>query len=427
LAVAVAAAAFWFNRENLLGYIDGQYLLTLVRHQEEFALPGLGFSINPLQGLDDVWFAANTRWIPELRIAALFDDAAAQVVAVHTTAAVILFCVGAALAHWLGATRGGALAAGWLALLAIGPFSYPSAFYNVISDGPQLVSLQAFPLLLLLLWDSLGKGPAWRDAVGVVALWLGLWVHATAFGLFVGLSIPFLLVFGVASSLASWGDRRALTRKIACAAGLLVLLLLSGLPQALRGIVSDTAFHFFREQGARGETLLADGSLLLRVRDTASFLLSVLGVGSALVFARVGTGRVRWFAIATVVAALMLVANACVYAAIGQRGAIPLYYEYVMWPVYLVFVSFAMTAAWQRLVRPAPRLARSRLVRWLLPLAAICGFHGPRLLYGRGNDRPNVFPPAPTAITSFLQAELGLRDGAQLRGRVVSMTGQPLP
>src|SRR5262249_14274411 len=56
LAAGIALIAFFLNRRNLLGYIDGQYLLTLGRNQSEFMAPLFGFSTNPLQGLGDLWF-----------------------------------------------------------------------------------------------------------------------------------------------------------------------------------------------------------------------------------------------------------------------------------------------------------------------------------------------------------------------------------
>src|SRR5262245_25005197 len=64
LAALVAIGAFFLNRRNLLGYIDGQYLLTLGRNQTEFMGVIFGFSTNPLQGLGDLWFFINTQWIP---------------------------------------------------------------------------------------------------------------------------------------------------------------------------------------------------------------------------------------------------------------------------------------------------------------------------------------------------------------------------
>src|SRR5580704_10077158 len=65
LVLAVGGVVFWLQRTTLLGYIDGQYLLTLIRNQADFA-PWLPFfSPNPLEGLGDLWFFLNTRWLPE--------------------------------------------------------------------------------------------------------------------------------------------------------------------------------------------------------------------------------------------------------------------------------------------------------------------------------------------------------------------------
>src|SRR5262245_56698052 len=79
----VAIAAFFLNRRNLLGYIDGQYLLTLGRNQSEFLGPTFGFSTNPLQGLGDLWFFTNTQWIPELSVSRLLANPERHRVAVH--------------------------------------------------------------------------------------------------------------------------------------------------------------------------------------------------------------------------------------------------------------------------------------------------------------------------------------------------------
>jgi hypothetical protein len=68
LVLAVGGLVFWAQRPTLLGYIDGQYLLTLIRNQADFAPWFPFFSPDPLEALGDLWFFVNTRWLPELAI-----------------------------------------------------------------------------------------------------------------------------------------------------------------------------------------------------------------------------------------------------------------------------------------------------------------------------------------------------------------------
>src|SRR5262249_51750548 len=86
LALAVAVLAFFLNRKNLLGYIDGQYVLTLAKNQAEFMGMGWSVSTNPLQGLGDPWYFVNTHWLPELSLAHVISDAGWQRVAVQSLA-----------------------------------------------------------------------------------------------------------------------------------------------------------------------------------------------------------------------------------------------------------------------------------------------------------------------------------------------------
>src|SRR5262249_20672372 len=334
LAALVAVGAFLLNRRNLLGYIDGQYLLTLVRNQSDFMGPVFGFAINPLQGLADLWFFTNTWWIPELSVSRLFSQPEWQRVAVHTVALLEIFCVTFFLAYWLYASAAKAAASAWLAVLMISPITYPGLIYNISYDAPELATLVAVPLLIVPLWARMGRGTVWSDAVCVGGIGLLLWLHFVAFSLFTALVYPFLLVIGLVFLVTSWQNKSEFWRKLICASALLVLLALSGLPQALLGITLDTAFYLFPERLMPSAHELSDGSILLRPSQPAGVVLAGLGLAGAVCQVLFGAERRLWFASAVLIPALLIICASGFYAVAGSFGAKPIYYEYVLWPVY---------------------------------------------------------------------------------------------
>jgi hypothetical protein len=433
LAALVAIGAFFLNRRNLLGYIDGQYLLTLGRNQTEFMGMIFGFSINPLQGLGDLWFFTNTTWIPELSVSRLLSDPAWQRVAVHTVALLEIFCVTFLLAQWLYASAARAAASAWLAVSMIAPISHPGLIYNISYDAPELATLIALPLLIVPLWARTGRGAPWSDAVCVVGIGLLLWLHFVAFSLFTTLAYPFLVVVALVFLVASWQNKNEFRRKLICASALLVLLVISGLPQALLGITLDTAFYLFPERLMPSAHELSDGSILLRPSQPLGVVLAGLGLLSAACQVRFGDQRRRWFASAVLILIGLLICASIFYAVAGGSGAKPIYYEYVLWPVYAIFavplLAIAGKTGWRLFASAWPRIA-GRQQRWpwlVLPVAAVLILHGRNYLAGATNERPNIYPPKTTAVVEYLRGEIALAQGATFRGRVVTMTGQELP
>jgi hypothetical protein len=432
LMLAIAVPAFWSNRASLLSYIDGQYLLTLVRSQKDFAPVGLGLSTNPLQGLDDLNYSFNTRWIPELAIAALLPDSTWQKIGMQAMASVELFIAVGFLAAWLGATPPKSAAAAWLAVLAIAPLSYPSLFYGVTPDGPQIVTLVVLALVIVPLWVGIGKGPLWQDPLWAGAISLLMWVQVTAFGLFSSLTIPFLMVFGVVFLLASRRAHAEFRRKLLWGACVLIVLTVSGLPQTILGIIFDSSFHFFREQAFRSEHHLSDGSLLFRTGERISWSLTALGLAGALFSLRFGNERTRYFAAATLTVVSLILAASVTYAEFGYVTVIPIYFEYVLWPIYIMFAVFIMSDGLRLLSDGYSKHSKMGLPSrregplLLIPLAGALLWHGSNILHDSQNGRPNVYPPKPSAITNFLGDEVGLAAQGLFRGRVVTMTGQGL-
>ena len=433
LGLIVALVSFSVNRRNLLGYIDGQYLLTLMKNQSDFGTWTPVFSANPLQGLDDVWYFANTLWIPEFSLAHLFANPNTRAVIVQTVAFLEVMSAASLFAYWLHGSMGRAVASGWLAGLAIFPFSYPSLVYNVGPDAPQLAFLTVVPIAMVPLLAALGRGSVLRNAAISAAIVLLAWIHFIGIGLFVSLTYPFLAIAASAFLVTARQNRAEFIRKTLWYAIVAAVLVASGLPQILLGFSLDSAAQFFPKDLGRAESGLADGSLLFRRSEPFGVALAASGILGALISARYAVDRMRQCGLAVTILAGLICLAAIINALVGFRGAIPIYYEYVLWIIYPIFavvlLTPLLTAAAVAAFAYAPVLperTRRLAVRtaWLtLPLLALVILHGPHYLRDRSNGRPNVFPPRSTEITEFLRNEIGLSLGSPFRGRVATMTG----
>ena len=429
IVVLTTVPLFYLNRSNLLGFIDGQYLLTLVRCEKEWAPFRLGFSTNPMQGLDDLWYLFNTRWIPELAIASVLPSAVWGKIAVQATAALELFIGIGLLSNWLGVGTRKSLVAAWLAVLAIAPLSWPGLFYSVASDGPQLVSLTLTAILIVPVWVRVGKGSLWQDAICAGAICLIIWIYVTAFGLFVLLTAPFLVVFCTVFLVASRREHVEFRRKLFWMACILAVLAFSGLPQAILGIALDSSFHFFREQAYRTQHRLIDGSFLFRPHERLSWTLVILGLAGAVLSLRFENQRTRCFAFATLILAALIVLASLIYAAFGDFIAIPRYYEYVLWPIYAMFAAFLICDGWWIIRVGILNHSEPSARTWptlVAPFIGVLLLHGSNYLDDWQNPQSNVYPPKPSAITNLLSSKIGLAEDSLFRGRVVTMTGQGL-
>jgi len=433
LALAVALLLFSLNRHNLLGYIDGQYLLTLIHNQDQFGTWAPVFSANPLQGLNGVWYFANTRWIPELSFASLFTDESTRAVVIFTIAFLEFFVATALFAYWLHGSMKGAVASGWLASMVIFPLTYPSLLYNISPDAPELAFLTIVPMVIVPLLAELGRGSFVRDAGISAAIVCLAWFHFIALGLFVALVFPFLAITAIAVLFAARHDRHEFVCKLAWGTGILIALFASGLPQILLGFTFDTAAQFFPKDLARTEHPLSDGSILFRTSEPAGVVIAALGIAGAVRAAWFGAGRMRWFGLVVAIMAALLCLASALNAIHGFPGAIPIYYEYVLWPIYPIFAvylvasvpSAAASFIYRTLFGLPPRVERHLASSaWLvLPLLGLGIMHGSHFMRGLATDRPNVFPPKDSKIIEFLRNQIGLSIGEQFRGRAITITG----
>jgi hypothetical protein len=431
LVALIGAAAFWLDETKLLGYIDGQYLLTLVRNQGEFASRGFALSSNPLQGLDDLWFFTNSLWMPELAIARLFASVDAQRAAIQCVACTEIFAGVAFASYQLGWTRARSAAAAWLAVILIEPLSYPSLIFNISPDAPELATVIFVPLLIVPLWAGIGTRSISHDAMRAAAITALLWFHLFAITLFAALSYPFLAVTTCSFLCAAWPNRREFRRKLLWGSIIVSALIISGLPAALWGIATDTAYSFFPDQLMRTARVWTDCSILLRPMEPTGVVVGALGIIGAVLHAIYGKGAPRTFAISLLICVALLLTAALLYRWGALNGSVPIYYEEVLWAVYPIFAICPLVGSCRAISRCfLPKLIdKTAAPRWTwvaAPLAAVLIVCGGNALRHIDIPRPNVFPPEPSSITNYLRTSIGLDRGEPFRGRVATMTGQGL-
>jgi hypothetical protein len=430
LVAVVTGVAFWLGRQDLISYIDGHYLLTLLRNRADFSAGGLELSINPLQGLGELWFFANTPWMPEFLPARVFSNPDYQRVGVHVAAAVELFVAVAAMAFWLERSAAKAVAAGWLAVILISPITYPSLLFNISADAPELISMILIPLLIIPVWAGIGRGSPVADACRAAIIAAMIWLHFVVVGIYTVLAYPFLAVFSIVFLAASWPNKTEFFRKLGWGAVLLIFLAASGLFEFVLYTTIDAAYFFFPDELKRARHNLEDGSLLFRTGEPLGILMTALAVIGALVCVRAGRDDTRRFALATFILAGSILSLSVVWRFANWSGPIPIYFEYTLWAVYPIFVVF-LVAPIARLFWPYLSPHASFLSPWpllLLPLLAVLVFHGSNAALRRAhNDRPNIYPPASTALTEYLRDKVAIAVGSPFRGRVATMTGQARP
>ena len=72
--VCASSAAFYLKRAQLLGDLDGAYMLDLARRQMEWHIPLLTTSMDWFQGLGDIFFPSNFRILPSFLLGHFFEN-----------------------------------------------------------------------------------------------------------------------------------------------------------------------------------------------------------------------------------------------------------------------------------------------------------------------------------------------------------------
>jgi hypothetical protein len=436
--------AFSRHQGDLFIGVDGAYMLTLVAQQFVWVPIAAGFSANPFQALGDLWYNLNA-WlllgfvIPHFVLAQDIWGPAFRISS-YTLFALELFGAPLIMARAIGVSWSAAMLAAWAAPLLLMPYFGTAAVYPILELAPQGATGMLGTVLILSATSRLGRNVApgkgqalWRDAL-LLTIILGAAMHyALAYPATTILAAP-LILFATIGSIFGAEGRREITIKLGGLGFVGAVLLLSGFAAFVMGTFSYSASAFWSSEFESLRQSWYYGSILFHEREygPSGPLLFIVGV-AGLIQAAAGTDRrLASLAIALLTFVLVLILSAALNTFVDfWPGPSPLYFEIMMWPLYVVFAARLITSAmsWcisRLLVKtlaapPAPRATSSMGILWLAPLvilAFIAVHRGPVQMVGSqiwpipGSDRP---------IVHTLKDEIGLKPGDLYRGRVVTL------
>jgi hypothetical protein len=432
--------AFSHHSGRLFIGLDGANMLTNVAFQYAWTTPAAGFFANPLQGLADIWFNFNAWLSPGYALPhMLLDDATvadpkyqAVVYAVHA----ILFFVAIVIAlHSIGFGWLFAYIATWTTLLLIFPcFGVPTV-YPILQLQPNITFTiaETFAIIATLAWlgrsDGASAAPIWRDA-GLVALLVILSGHfllISPTGIMLALPVFLFLTLGL---LVGSATRRELSSKLAGIAIVAGVLLAAGFGEFLLGIFSFTAANFSAAHFENTRMTWYFVSILFHdgVHGAGGPLLATLGIAGTLHAAICADRRLAWIArfslgyIAAIFAFGTMTANYDFW-----NGPSPLYYEFMLWPLYAAFATRAVVrVAQSHQGRLGGLLAPMRSPDCIVVnspagfVAVPCSI----LLAGTLISSPNhkrdyPYPPSEPPLIKTLKERAGLKIGSTVNGRAV--------
>ena len=418
----LCAIVFPLYAETLFYRYDGTFILVLTRSQSKWMAPGIGFSLNYLQALGDVWIPTATSWIPGLLLGSWFNDQWLPVVACFIFA-LEYFLSTILLARCIGGDRVTAIAGTWLGALCVLPFFIPPLCDWRLWGNPHFMTAIAVNSISLCGFLQIGRGdgPAVRRDVGIVVLLLLLQAYlflSQPVRAVIGTSM--LAFFGVAVTIgaASWRER---WRKLVAGA------VLSGTIGICFAAYTYALFYYART------TFFWDDLVAFPVDwKQQSFIISESrGYGAVIWFACLAGGalaavrgsarlRVVAFSFLIFVGLQQSIVVLGSFSGFVWRGPAIAYIDLFALPLYAIFGGYLVAGSWCQDQEKAPRVLLALVV---LPWAVLLTIHRPTENVTLRSQNPFPWPPRQTLITQRLMAEIGLREGEPFRGRVVNLAG----
>lgn len=433
--VALSYFAFRINEPHLFYGLDGSYMMELFREQIEWLPLQPGFSNNFLQSLGNVWFPLNVYLIPGYAVSMLNAGKVDPAVS-YTIFASELFLATLSLGLFLRLRPILATAAAWALCLVTFPYIEFSTIYPIMVLVPHFATLVMIGIFLLILFWMIGKKNAVMSCACIIGVLL-LMIHVVlSESVFTILIAPVLVVFGLFGLIYSGSRYERLWKLIA--SGLIVATLtVSGCVPYVYGLSKYTAAYFFQQELFNDRMQLQFVSVLFTSRG--GFILFTLCLIGALIVALRGSGLNRVFAKATLFSMNLILISGVISKYFNiWHGPSPLYFEFLLWPLYAVFGSIALGIAGvyglQILVMlfgitsgtRAVSLVRSVPASFFGLAVAILPWMvlGPALSAHDQKERDYPYLPVQTPIVATLAKQISLKPGEIFRGRAATFTGQ---
>jgi hypothetical protein len=422
--------------------VDGANVLWNVMYQWIWAPAAVGLYSSPFQGLSDLWWGTNSKLIPGYFLPMLILGnegviSPGYIVLSYVTFSTEMFLSTLVLARALGMSWSIGIICAWLLPLLAQPYFGFSLIYPMMMLSPSYGSMVANFSFLLAAISYLGRdyGEFWhtlrRNLLPSLAIPLLLIVMIGSNPLMSFLWAPVLTAASLGLIAGATGRERLL--KFSILAFFAVILLVSGAGAFVLGLFSFTVPRFWPEDlenvltGTHLVSIWYYGAVGPMGAKVVGF--GIFGMVLALAF---GDRRLRWCAASmlTIVAFIFALG----YSAIKWgfwRGPAPIYFEFLMWPAYVIFAVWGIAFFPTRLLdllktvsTPAFRWARSErasifVMLVLLVAIPVCAFWHAWPV--NNLERTYAIPPSKSAMIALLKEQVGLTPGAPFRGRVVTM------
>jgi hypothetical protein len=421
LSFAALAAVTFLQYSPVLFYrFDGSFILTHATTQPRWLVPGCGLSANMLEGIGDLWFPILTNCSLGFSIGGLFSQKLMPVVACLIFA-LEFFLSTLVLGRFIGAGLVTGLAGAWLGALFTLPFFVPTLADWRLWGNPHFMTAIAVTSLSLAAFLEIGRGRMAKNVVAALLIFFLLGYFVISLPVLAPVAGPLLVVFGgVAIVTAATRDERR--RKLTAAAILAAVLALAFAGYEVALFIYARTTYFWDDLAAFAVTWREQSFLISEGRGYGLVIWSACVGGAGLAAAR-GPRQLRLAAVAFLafIALQQLIFLLNFLVGFSWRGPSAAYFDMFALPFYALFGGYLLVGWWCETPR---RQTLAIAVLSVLPWPVVLlSWHDPLADRSFRAENPFVWPPHETAITSFLQAHIGLREGEAFRGRVASIAG----
>ena len=429
---AVSSYVFSQRRDLLFWHLDGLSALQLIDAQHRWLPSAASLGLDPYRGPGNLFAPVQFRLLPAFSIQLLARHGhvgRAATFVCYSCQSFLLICL---LAHRLKLPPIAGVLGGWLLVLLVTPLVWTSRttlLFPIVPLAPSWFEVSTFVVLFFISFIEIGRlGAAASSLLTAACAGLALWFAAACPVAAVPLA-PFVTMVIVAGTVAGSGRERVW--KIAAAIVVAGALLVSGALVYIYGFTKASPVGFFGSEIETYQSGLWWSSMAYQFdRFPAGLVLVAVSVSAALVvLARrhtivnhhlVCAAAIHCVLAATILLSWPLVERLPILS--GQARHLRLFYfELPLMPFFSLFGALAIVTAAQSLGRYSR--ARAGAVEALFAgVIALVVFPGAR---DAAASNPYHDPVRHTAMTRYLQAQIGLEPGSAFRGRVASLFQPP--
>jgi len=436
--------AFRTNSSYLYYGSDGRFEITLLTQNIRFVPLIFGYTNNFIQGLGNVWFTFNPRFLPSYFLSLAEDGAFTNFALSYAISAGELFIATYLAARIACLSRLAALCAAWLLPLLTYRYVEWGKIPSTFASFPHYATIAGLSAVMSASLLHLDHRRFYISIAILGLFFVGITYIVVVAPTLIILVIPELGFFGLVSVVAS-KTKSELIFKLISFAAICTLCFLLGYVDFVTGLVIYTAADLFKGLSTR-PTSLQEVSMLFWSATPPLLTIERSFVG----FGLLGGMWVAWRSPGLLrLAAFAFLSTAATILAAGLLhvtyrfwyGPAFWYFEGFLFPYHAIFATVLVFEIIRLILTPLLKLWRpNRLgtanVRCAAGALATLVIAIVPWIYIRGQQNvvppsnPTFYVPYPqleTPITKILKDEISVNPGGIFRGRVATLTGRMFP